>query len=74
MAGGGIVLRAMDRGRCSSLSALVASFITPIFLWWLGHLALATLFAVLTVLLFYMHRANIARLQAGTEGRIGQKK
>jgi glycerol-3-phosphate acyltransferase PlsY len=28
---------------------------------------------VLTLLLFYMHRENIARLQAGTEGRIGQK-
>jgi glycerol-3-phosphate acyltransferase PlsY len=59
--------------RYSSLSALVASIVTPIFLWWLGHLALASLFAVLTLLLFYMHRANIARLQAGTEGRIGQK-
>ena len=59
--------------RYSSLSALVASFVTPIFLWWFGHLALAALFAVLTLLLFYMHRANIARLQAGTEGRIGQK-
>jgi acyl phosphate:glycerol-3-phosphate acyltransferase len=60
--------------RYSSLSALVASFVTPIFLWWFGHLALASLFAVLTVPLFYMHRANIARLQAGTEGRIGEKK
>jgi glycerol-3-phosphate acyltransferase PlsY len=59
--------------RYSSLSALVASVVTPIFLWWFGHLALALLFAVLTLLLFYMHRANIARLQAGTEGRIGQK-
>ena len=59
--------------RYSSLSALVASLVTPIFLWWLGHLDLALLFAVLTLLLFYMHRANIARLQAGTEGRIGQK-
>jgi acyl phosphate:glycerol-3-phosphate acyltransferase len=59
--------------RYSSLSALVASFVTPIFLWWFGHLALASLFAVLTLLLFYMHRANIARLQAGIEGRIGQK-
>jgi glycerol-3-phosphate acyltransferase PlsY len=57
--------------RYSSLSALVASFITPIFLWWFGHLALASLFAVLTLLLFYMHRENIGRLQAGTEGRIG---
>ncbi len=59
--------------RYSSLSALVASVVTPIFLWWFGHLALASLFIVLTLLLFYMHRANIARLQAGTEGRIGQK-
>jgi acyl phosphate:glycerol-3-phosphate acyltransferase len=59
--------------RYSSLSALVASFITPIFLWWFGHPALASLFAVLTLLLFYMHRENIKRLQAGTEGRIGQK-
>ncbi len=59
--------------RYSSLSALVASVVTPIFLWWLGHTTLASLFAALTLLLFYMHRANIARLQAGTEGRIGQK-
>ena len=59
--------------RYSSLSALVASFATPLFLWWFGHLALASLFAVLTVLLFYMHRENIKRLQAGTEGRIGKK-
>jgi acyl phosphate:glycerol-3-phosphate acyltransferase len=59
--------------RYSSLSALVASVVTPIFLWWLGHLTLASLFAALTLLLFYMHRANIARLQAGTEGRIGQR-
>jgi glycerol-3-phosphate acyltransferase PlsY len=59
--------------RYSSLSALVASFITPIFLWWFGHSALASLFAVLTLLLFYAHRENIKRLQAGTEGRIGEK-
>jgi glycerol-3-phosphate acyltransferase PlsY len=59
--------------RYSSLSALVASFVTPIFLWWFGHPALAALFAVLTLLLFYAHRENIKRLQAGTEGRIGEK-
>src|SRR5450631_3072186 len=59
--------------RYSSLSSLVASFVTPIFLWWFGHAALASLFAVLTMLLFYMHRENIKRLQAGTEGRIGEK-
>ena len=59
--------------RYSSLSALVASFVTPIFLWWFGHPALASLCVVLTLLLFYMHRENIKRLQAGTEGRIGEK-
>jgi glycerol-3-phosphate acyltransferase PlsY len=57
--------------RYSSLSALVASFVTPIFLWWFGPPKLASLFAVMTLLLFYMHRENIRRLQAGTEGRIG---
>jgi glycerol-3-phosphate acyltransferase PlsY len=59
--------------RYSSLSALVAAFVTPIFLWWFGHLALASLLAVLTLLLFYMHRQNIKRLQSGSESRIGQK-
>ena len=59
--------------RYSSLSALVASLVTPVFLWWFDHPALAALFAVMTLLLFYAHRDNIKRLQAGTEGRIGQK-
>ena len=59
--------------RYSSLSALVAAFVTPLFLWWFGHPALASLFVVLTLLMFYTHRENIKRLQAGTEGRIGAK-
>jgi acyl phosphate:glycerol-3-phosphate acyltransferase len=59
--------------RYSSLSALIASLVTPILLWWLGQLALAALFAVLTVLLFFVHRENIKRLLAGTESKIGQK-
>ena len=59
--------------RYSSLAALVASFVTPIFLWFFGHSALAALFAVLTLLSFWTHRENIKRLQTGTEGKIGQK-
>ena len=59
--------------RYSSLSALVAAFVTPLFLWWFGHPALASLFVVLTLLLFWKHSENIRRLQAGTEGRIGAK-
>src|SRR5258708_22289727 len=59
--------------RYSSLSALVASFVTPIFLWWFGHSALASLSAVLTLLLFYVHRENIKRLQAGAGRRIREE-
>jgi glycerol-3-phosphate acyltransferase PlsY len=59
--------------RYSSLSALIAAFVTPLFLWWFGHPALASLFVVLTLLTFYAHRENIKRLQAGTESKIGEK-
>jgi glycerol-3-phosphate acyltransferase PlsY len=59
--------------RYSSLSALVASFVTPLFLLWFGQPALAALAAVLTLLLFYAHRDNIKRLQSGKESRIGEK-
>ena len=59
--------------RYSSLSALIAAFVTPLFLWWFGHPALASLFVVLTLLLFWKHSENIKRLQAGTEGKIGSK-
>src|SRR4051812_29383515 len=59
--------------RYSSLAALVASFVTPIFLWWFDQTALASLLVVMTLLTFYVHRENIKRLQAGTEGRIGEK-
>src|SRR5262245_27478065 len=58
----------------SSLSALVASAITPGFLWWNGNWRAALLFLLLTLLLWFMHRANIARLVAGTEGKIGGDK
>ena len=59
--------------RYSSLSALIAAFVTPLFLWWFGHPALASLFVIMTMLLFYAHRENIKRLQVGTEGKIGEK-
>lgn len=60
-------------GRYSSLSALIASALTPLALWFLGQPNTAALFLVLTVLLWIMHRANIARLLNGTEGKIGAK-
>jgi acyl phosphate:glycerol-3-phosphate acyltransferase len=57
--------------RYSSLAALVASAATPVALWALGDRAEAVLFALLTALLWIMHRANIARLVKGTEHKIG---
>jgi glycerol-3-phosphate acyltransferase PlsY len=59
--------------RYSSLSALVAAFVTPLFLWWFSEPKLTSLFVVLTLLLFYAHRENIKRLQSGKESRIGEK-
>ena len=57
--------------RYSSLAALIATAVTPAFLFWQHHSALAALFGLLTLLLWLMHRANISRLLAGTEGKIG---
>lgn len=59
--------------RYSSLAALVASALTPLMLLWLQHFDLAALFAVLSALLWIMHRANIRRLMIGAEGKIGAK-
>ena len=59
--------------RYSSLSALIASLVAPLVLWWFGHTQLAALFAVLTLLLWFAHRENIRRLLAGSESKIGAK-
>ena len=59
--------------RYSSVSAFTACVITPIVLYFWGRPDLAILFAVLSVIVFIKHRANIARLIAGTEGKIGAK-
>jgi glycerol-3-phosphate acyltransferase PlsY len=59
--------------RYSSLSALVASVATPLLLWWDGYGQELQLFLLLTVLLWYTHRGNIARLMAGAETKIGHR-
>ena len=60
--------------RYSSLSALVASLITPLLLYVaFDRVQFAELMGVLTVILWAKHHENIARLLKGTEGRIGQK-
>ncbi len=59
--------------RYSSLAALIASAVTPLALWLLGAPDAALLYVLLTAALWIMHRPNIKRLMAGTEGKIGAK-
>ncbi len=57
--------------RYSSLSALTASVITPAALFALGDRPAALLAGLMTALLLWKHRANIRRLAAGEEPKIG---
>lgn len=60
--------------RLSSLAALTAAALSPLFLWLFalpGPYVLAML--VMVVLLIWRHSANIRRLLAGTEKRIGTR-
>lgn len=59
--------------RISSLSALVAAVSSTIWAVLLGYPSGAVLALLLTALVLWRHRANIARLQTGTEPKIGQK-
>jgi glycerol-3-phosphate acyltransferase PlsY len=59
--------------RYSSLSALLACAATPLVLLALGRPGAALVFLLLSVLVIAKHRANIERLLAGSETRIGQK-
>ncbi len=59
--------------RYSSLAALTATIVVPLALWALGQGTLAAVFALLTVIVWFKHQANIRRLLSGTEGKIGHK-
>ncbi|MBY0612310.1 MAG: glycerol-3-phosphate 1-O-acyltransferase PlsY [Beijerinckiaceae bacterium] len=56
----------------SSLSALVASAMVPIVFFGSGRWEAGILAFICALLLWWRHAPNIARLRAGTEGRIGQ--
>ncbi len=60
--------------RFSSLAALVAAALAPVYVWlWVGSGALAGITVGMSLLLFWRHRPNIERLLKGEESRIGQK-
>lgn len=56
--------------RISSLAALIASAATPFILAWFGQWQAAELFALMTLLVFIRHRANLMRLVRGEESKI----
>ena len=60
--------------RISSLSALVAAALAPIWAALLGYSTISGLAAALALLIFYRHGANISRIIAGTEPKLGASK
>lgn len=59
--------------RISSLAALTAALLTPVFFWLdQAPQPLLIMSWVLSLLLLWRHRGNIQRLITGAEGRIGQ--
>ena len=60
--------------RYSSLAALVTAVLAPVYTWlMIGDPRVVALVAVMSALLVWRHRSNIAKLRAGTEGKLGGK-
>ena len=59
--------------RISSVGALSAAGLAPVWAALMGRADLSLMFVALALILFWRHRENIARLRAGTEPRIGKK-
>ncbi|WP_455234292.1 glycerol-3-phosphate 1-O-acyltransferase PlsY [Thiogranum longum] len=60
--------------KISSLAALVAILMTPLYLWWrIPEPALIIAMIFMGTLLFWRHRSNIGKLIKGTESRIGSR-
>jgi glycerol-3-phosphate acyltransferase PlsY len=62
--------------RYSSLAAILAAVLSPLFAWNLldGEMAYFVTVVVLALLLIWRHRSNIHKLLEGTEGGFGKGK
>ncbi|QEP44551.1 glycerol-3-phosphate 1-O-acyltransferase [Ectothiorhodospiraceae bacterium BW-2] len=59
--------------RISSLAALIAALLTPLYGWWFEQPAIIwQLFVVISLLLLLRHRQNIRNLLSGQEGALGR--
>jgi len=60
--------------KISSLSALIATALAPLYVWLLmANRELVILTTIMTMILFWRHRSNIQNLLSGAEGKIGKK-
>ncbi len=75
----GIWLGVAYVSRYSSLSALIAALASPVLylmldrIWWYTEGAVVLVLVVMSALLIWRHRSNIAKLIKGQESRIGAK-
>lgn len=60
-------------GKISSLAAIVATIAVPVAAWIWGERTLAITVTLMSIVVLIKHRANIERLMAGEEPRIGSK-
>ena len=60
--------------RISSLAGMAAALSAPLTAWAIGRGDLAAVLVVLAGLVVFLHRANIVRVRAGTEPRVGSSK
>jgi glycerol-3-phosphate acyltransferase PlsY len=72
LAAGAIWLLVAKLARLSSLAALISFAAAPLLAWGLADADLVKLALAIAVLVYARHHANIRRLLAGTEPRIGQ--
>jgi acyl phosphate:glycerol-3-phosphate acyltransferase len=69
----GIWAAALALSRISSVSSLTATIAAPIAAWLMGLPGLVWVMAVVALIVVIQHRANIQRLLAGTEPKVGAK-
>lgn len=70
----GIWLAVVFTTRISSLSALIAALLSPVFAWYFADPRVAAVLAILAVLVIIRHKDNIVRLRRGEEPKIGLKR
>jgi len=59
--------------KISSLSALIATALAPVYVWLImGDNVLIVLTTLMTIILFWRHKSNIQNLLSGAEGKIGK--